>query len=86
MLSIQEERDPLGMGAVVQKYTSHPKEAGGGKSYSQEGMPVGTMGGRTKREELQEKVFRPGWRQPTESLQEYCDRMMPHSISGLIFF
>ena len=88
--SVQEERDPLGMGAVVQRYTPHPKDAGGSALYDNEGRPVSVKGGagggvggaRTKREELQEKVFQPGWRQPTESLQEYCDRMMPHAVTG----
>eukprot|EP00009_Paramoeba_aestuarina_P005984 CAMPEP_0201509566 /NCGR_PEP_ID=MMETSP0161_2-20130828/2579_1 /ASSEMBLY_ACC=CAM_ASM_000251 /TAXON_ID=180227 /ORGANISM="Neoparamoeba aestuarina, Strain SoJaBio B1-5/56/2" /LENGTH=436 /DNA_ID=CAMNT_0047904555 /DNA_START=119 /DNA_END=1429 /DNA_ORIENTATION=- len=80
--SIQKERDPLGMGAVVQRYTAHPKDAGSSALYDKDGKPLNTMQGRTKREELQEKVFQPGWRQPTESLDSYCERMMPHAITG----
>jgi hypothetical protein len=35
-----------------------------------------------KRQQLQAQVFQPGWRQPTETLDEYVDRMMPHAITG----
>jgi hypothetical protein len=35
-----------------------------------------------KRQQLQDGVFQPCWTQPTETLDEYVDRMMPHSISG----
>jgi hypothetical protein len=30
----------------------------------------------------QSKVFQPGWRQPTESVDDYLERMMPHALSG----
>ena len=35
-----------------------------------------------KRRDLQERVFQPHWRQPTESLDSYVDRMMPHAVQG----
>jgi len=35
-----------------------------------------------KRDDLKHQVFQPHWTQPSESLDEYVDRMMPHALSG----
>ena len=47
---------------------------------SQQPLSLGTN--IQKRQQLQEGVFKPCWTQPTETLDEYVDRMMPHAISG----